>query len=407
MTQPAGHGFDEAAVEAVKRFVFTPAEIDFQPSAVQVEYVYHFVLKVVDAGVPEAIDAGPPPKAHATLKGTLITRGSRTRIMGGVVICVNQPGPEALSDEKGHFSLEIEAGECQVRVVSADHKNFETVEVLEPNETREVNYYVLPKVVGYETVVRGERDKKEVVDRTVSRQEMQKVPGTFGDPVRVMQNFPGVARAPFVSGALIVRGASANETLTFFDGVEIPILFHLGGGPSVVNAEFIDKIDFFPGGFGARYGRAIGGVVDVGSRRGAADTYHGVAKIDFLDSSLFFEAPLADGMSIAAAARRSYIDALLPGILPLVTRATRASRRSWCCRCTGTTRCASTSARSAARRRERLVDVLGVRLRVRRHAQGRGHRRRAGPQRQPRRPHHLPPRASATGPGARARSRTG
>ncbi len=320
VTQPAGHGFDEAAIEAVKRFAFTPAEIDFQPAAVQVEYVYHFVLKVPDAGVPEAIDAGPPPKAHATLEGTLITRGSRTRIMGGVVICVNQPGPEALSDEKGHFSLEIEAGECQVRVVSADHKNFETVEVLEPNETRVVNYYVLPKVVGYETVVRGTRDKKEVVDRTVSRQEIQKVPGTFGDPVRVVQNFPGVARAPLISGALVIRGASANESLTFFDGVEIPILFHLGGGPSVVNAEFIDKIDFFPGGFGARYGRAIGGVVDVGSRRGAADTYHGVAKIDFLDSSLFFEAPLADGMSIAAAARRSYIDVLLPPILEVAQR---------------------------------------------------------------------------------------
>lgn len=318
VTQPAGQGFDEAASDAVGRFIFTPAEIDGVPAPVQVEYVYNFALSVVDAGVPgsDLVDAGPPPKAHAVLKGTLITRGSRTRIVAAMVVCANQPGAEALSDEEGHFSLEVEAGECQVRVASADHKAFQTSEVLEANETREVNYYVLPKVVGYETVVRGERDKKEVVNRSVSRQEVQKIPGTFGDPVRVLQNFPGVARAPLISGALIIRGASANESLTFFDGVEIPLLFHLGGGPSIVNGEFLDRIDFFPGGFGARYGRAIGGVIDVGSRKGASDTVHGVAKVDLLDSSLFVEAPLAPGVSVSAAARRSYVDLLLPFVLP-------------------------------------------------------------------------------------------
>lgn len=134
--------------------------------------------------------------------------------------------------------------------------------------------------------------------------------------MRVIQNFPGVARAPFISGQLIVRGANPNQTLTFFDGVEIPLLFHLAGGPSVVNAEFLDRVDFYPGGFGARYGRAVGGVVDVASRKGASDTWHGVAKVDFLDASAFVEAPITKDVSVAAAARRSYIDVLLPLVLP-------------------------------------------------------------------------------------------
>ncbi|HEY0881305.1 MAG TPA: outer membrane beta-barrel protein, partial [Archangium sp.] len=97
---------------------------------------------------------------------------------------------------------------------------------------------------------------------------------------------------------------------------EIPLLFHLGGGPSIVNGEFLDRVDFDPGGFGARYGRAVGGVVDVASRRGAADTWHGVAKVDLLDASLFVEVPLSKTVSVAAAARRSYVDALLPLFLP-------------------------------------------------------------------------------------------
>lgn len=310
--QRAGQGFDEAAVSAVKRFIFSPAEIDGAPAVVQIEYVYHFTFAPRDAGVP---DAGlMVPRAH--LLGQLIARGSRSRIAGALVVCANHPETEATSNEDGRFDLATEAGDCQARVIAAEYEKFQTVEQLEPGEIKEVKFYVSPKTVGYEAVVRGQRERKEVVSRTLSRQELQKIPGTFGDPIRVIQNFPGVARAPFISGQLIVRGANPSQTLTFFDGVEIPLLFHFGGGPSVVNAEFLDRIDFFPGGFGARYGRAVGGVVDVASRKGAADTLHGAIQVDLKDSSVFLEAPLTDRISLAVAARRSYIDLLLPLVLP-------------------------------------------------------------------------------------------
>ena len=46
----------------------------------------------------------------------------------------------------------------------------------------------------------------------------------------------------------------------------MPLLYHFAAGPSVVNPEFLDRIDFYPGGFGAEYGRAIGGIVDVKTR---------------------------------------------------------------------------------------------------------------------------------------------
>src|SRR6188768_275108 len=43
--QSAGEAFDRAAVEAVKQFMFDPAEIDNQPSAIKIQYRYDFVLK--------------------------------------------------------------------------------------------------------------------------------------------------------------------------------------------------------------------------------------------------------------------------------------------------------------------------------------------------------------------------
>lgn len=319
VTGPAGEGFDEAATAAVKQFIFTPAEVDFTPAPVAIEYVYNFVLKALEPDAGTDLSGGGTPDAGlpmATLEGQLFARGSRGFVPSALVKCDNAPEIESYSADNGKFSITVPAGDCLVRVASSDFELFTTREPLEPGETKEVKYYVLPKISGFQTVVRDKKEKKEVVRRTLSRVEAQKIPGTFGDPIRVIQNFPGVARAPFGLGQLIVRGANPNQTLTFFDGVEIPLLFHLAGGPSVVNGEFLDRIDFFPGGFGARYGRAVGGVVDVSSRKGAADTWHGVAKVDLLDASLFVEVPITDEISVAAAARRSYIDALLPLVLP-------------------------------------------------------------------------------------------
>ncbi len=311
VVEPVGEGFDEAAVTAVKRFRFSPAEVDGVPAPVTIEYVYHFTL-----AAPPPSEA-PPAPARAVLKGQLLERGSRGWVEGGTVRCGEAAdAPEATSDAEGRFTLDVPAGTCQVRALAQGFRLFHTDESLEAGETREVAYYLMPEAVGYETVVRGARDKKEVVRRTLERQELQKVPGTFGDPIRVVQNLPGVARAPFVLGQLIVRGAAPDQTLTLMDGVEVPLLYHLGGGPSVVNAEFLDRVDFYPGGFGARYGRAVGGVVDVATRKGATDTLHGSVKVDLLDAGFFVEAPIGKGMSVAVAARRSYVDALIPLVLP-------------------------------------------------------------------------------------------
>ncbi len=321
--ESVGHGFDEAALDAVRQFVFSPAEVDGVPAPVQVEYVYHFVLAPPEAA--PSPDGGTAAEAEAAvtevptgiLKGEVVARGSRRRVPAATVRCGDsEDAEESVTDDEGRFELRAPAGPCAIRVIAPNFEAYRTTEDIPANGSVEVVLHLMPQAVGFETIVRGQRERKEVVRRTLERQELQRVPGTFGDPVRVIQNMPGVARSPLVGGQLIVRGAAPDQTKTMFDGVEIPLLFHLGGGPSVVNAEFLDRVDFYPGGFGARYGRAVGGIVDVATRRGATDTWHGSLKVDLLDTGLFLEAPVADGVSAAVAARRSYVDTLLPLVLP-------------------------------------------------------------------------------------------
>ena len=57
------------------------------------------------------------------------------------------------------------------------------------------------------------------------------MPGTFGDPFRVIQTLPGVASVVSLLPFPIVRGASPSSTGFLLDGTRVPLLFHLLSGP--------------------------------------------------------------------------------------------------------------------------------------------------------------------------------
>lgn len=313
VTRPAGHGFDEAALAAVRQFLFTPAELDNVPAPVRIEYTYKFVL---NEAPPAAAPTASPPSTPASLIGHTIERASRKPIVGANVHC-DETGEVTVTDSKGAFELHLQPGKLHIGVSAAGYRPFSREETIEKGKQLEVTYHLMPVSFGlFQTVVRAERDKREATQRSLEREELEKIPGTMGDPIRVLQNLPGVARTPYLSGQLIVRGASPQETGTYLDSVEIPLLFHFLGGPSVVNPEFLDHLDFLPGGFGSRYGRAIGGIVDAYTRRGNSEGAHGSIKTDALDTAGFVETPLTEKLSVAGAARRSYIDAILPLFMP-------------------------------------------------------------------------------------------
>ncbi len=206
----------------------------------------------------------------------------------------------------------------------------ENTEQVAAGEATEATYRLAPKSEGLEVTVQGERPPREVTRRTLQRREINRIPGTGGDALRSIQSLPGVARPPGFAGLLIVRGSAPQDTHTFIDGSNVPLIYHFGGLSSVVPTELLDKIDFYPGNFSARYGRVMGGIVDAGLR--SPDTrctgdygkptnkdgcYHGMAEVDLIDGRLLLQGPIGPlkHWSFAAAARRSWIDTWIKPVL--------------------------------------------------------------------------------------------
>jgi len=76
-----------------------------------------------------------------------------------------------------------------------------------------VTYYVeRDRYDPYEIVVVGDPRREEVSRVTLRGPEIHQIPGTFGDPFRVVQTLPGVSSVVSLLPFPIVRGASPSST---------------------------------------------------------------------------------------------------------------------------------------------------------------------------------------------------
>jgi hypothetical protein len=152
--------------------------------------------------------------------------------------------------------------------------------------------------------------------------ELTMVPGTFGEPLRVVATLPGVLRSPFGLGFFLVRGASFQNTGFFVDGFSVPLLYHLGAGPAIISSRLVDQLDFYPGGYPVRFGQFSAGIISLRTAPPPADRLQLEAEVDLLRASALAIIPFDEGKgSIALAFRRSYYELLLPLITDDVTLA--------------------------------------------------------------------------------------
>ena len=246
----------------------------------------------------------------AVLRGVVVERGTRNPLAG---VSVSAGDQATFTDGEGRFELAgLPPGSVKVVALDPGHHRFETEETLEEGKALEVRYHLRRSTSDlYESFVVGQREKKEVTSVTITSGEVTRIAGVSGDTVRVVQNMPGVARAPGGFGILVVRGSNPTDTRFYVDGMEVPLVFHFGGLTSVVPADLVEAVDFEAGNFGVRYGRATGGRVDLRTRDPDARRLHLVADGNLYHALAMAEGPVGENVSVALAARRSYADAVI------------------------------------------------------------------------------------------------
>jgi TonB family protein len=318
VVEPAGYGFDIAARDAVLRMRFSPAESVDGPVPATFDFAYGFRLEEV----------GPDPDAPPAINVDGLVREQGTRApVAEALVTLSWAGDgdepvapiETTTDAEGLFGLSgVPAGRWTLTVLGPLHVPFaRTVEVIDGEATNAAVWVKVDSLASNEIVVFGEREKEpEITRRTLTTQEIRRVPGTFGDPVKVIQTLPGAARSPFGTGLLIIRGANPEDSGVYVDGIRVPLIYHLTGTTSVIAPDLVESVDYLPGGYAAKFGRTSSGTIDVTTISGVDETKI-VAGADILDAQAYVQTRLptateGQAWGVALGARRSYIDAFLP-----------------------------------------------------------------------------------------------
>ncbi len=255
------------------------------------------------------------------VKGNVLDGISLAPIRGATVTAPD--GTSVKTDKAGAFTIDVPPGTVELSAAAPGYDpTSEEVVVAEGGLSDHVVLLFQPGAA-FETI---EVEADAPVPPTPGRQDLSRevitrIPGTRGDALTAVRSLPGVANAVGAGsgpGLVVIRGAAPEDSKITIDGVEVPVLYHFFGLQSVLPSEFIQNIEFMPGGFGVEEGRATGGVINVVTRAEAAPETAGFAEVSFINVAGFIQAPLTKrkDLTLTAAARRSLIDFILPLVVP-------------------------------------------------------------------------------------------
>ncbi len=264
--------------------------------------------------------------AAEPVSGHLLDGISLQPIAGGTV--TGPGGVTATTDKAGGFTFaDVAMGDQPMAARAAGYEaSTETVQIPEGGTTELILVLYKPGATGELVEIRDDAPVPPPPGKQdLRREEIAKIPGTRGDALQSIRSLPGVAQAG-PPGIIVIRGAAPQDSRITIDGVDVPILYHFFGLQSVLPTEFIDNIEFLPGGFGADQGRAIGGVINVTTRSDAVKEPLGFAEVSFINVAGLVQAPISKKHKIqmSAAIRRSLIDFILPAVLPSTVKFTTA-----------------------------------------------------------------------------------
>jgi len=233
----------------------------------------------------------------------------------------DEPLLVAITDDAGDFAIaDIPPGTYVVAFSHPGYRQDRFVEILAEGAEREVIYRLRPTGIPQTVVVA--RRETDAPERVLTRDQLKTVPGAGRDPMAAVEALPGVVHvAPdFSAGsqvqAPVLRGAAAEDSVLYLDGLPVPIIFHTMSFYAVVGDDLVDRVFLQPAAAGARYGDLNGGVVGLDLRSPRKDRIGGFVDPGIGQASLAIEGPITDKSRFYVGIRRSYYDVFINLILP-------------------------------------------------------------------------------------------
>ncbi|WP_395051894.1 carboxypeptidase-like regulatory domain-containing protein [Flavobacterium sp.] len=264
------------------------------------------------------------------IRGKVIDKQSEKPIVGANIELIGTEGIAEISDADGNFKLSnVPLGRQNIQVSFLGYESAFVSEIdVTTGKENSVSISMTEKFNSLDEVVvtGGGQNKAKAINkmaavsvRQFSAEEANRYAGGRSDVARLASNFAGVATADDSRNDIVVRGNSPAGLLWRVEGIPVPSPNHFAtlgttGSPvSALNPNMLANSDFITSAFPAEYGNAIGGVFDLGFRKGNTEDYeYTVGLAAFPGAEFMAEGPMLkkNGGSFVAAARYGVVGTL-------------------------------------------------------------------------------------------------
>ena len=112
---------------------------------------------------------------------------------------------------------------------------------------------------------------------TLKPLDIRRFPALFSevDPLKIILFTPGIQNNNEGDVNISIRGGDTDQSLISLDNIPLYNPSHLNGFISVINADLLSGTDIYKGGFPAKFGNRLSGVIDMKAKSGDMKGYHG------------------------------------------------------------------------------------------------------------------------------------
>src|SRR5262245_14444070 len=246
-----------------------------------------------------------------------------------VLVHVEQQPVFAESDSNGQFRLSLPPGKYTIAASLIGYAVLRHTVNIVANVSQEIILELSEGAGAYE---------EHVTVAGTAQHEAESAPGAavlhgrdllalrgvmLDDPLRAVQALPSATSTDDFYSEFAVRGSPFRHIGLAIDGIPAPYLIHSihavtdGGSIAMINSEALGAASLLPGSYPQRLGRRLGAELDLTTRDGNREGFHGRAGLSGTSAHVIGAGPFANGRGAwLASGRRSYLDFLLDRIDP-------------------------------------------------------------------------------------------
>lgn len=201
-----------------------------------------------------------------SIEGTIVNENNEP-VPGVSIILKSDRTIGTISNQEGFFRLEVNEGKHDLLFSHIQYGLLELADIPTGISDFTVTLQVQSRILD-DVEVEGQREKDAIDPATkIDANSARNLPSAFGDFNKVLLTLPGVAGNNELSSAYNVRGGNFDENLVYVNDIPVyrPFLANAGRqeGLSFINPDLVQDIDFYAGGWEAKYGDKLSSSLNI------------------------------------------------------------------------------------------------------------------------------------------------